>query len=160
MRIRHLLLFLFVAAPFLTASAAPPCFDRKARMEYNDSMVLSWREFMESKFTARAFIKGRLVLLMEDRQNHVHFEVDLDEDLNTQDDRVEVIYNTKYGPLPEYQPGDEIIACGDFVADPYSPHRAVIHWLHLNPKKGGPHEDGYLSINGQVTGLTLKKKEK
>lgn len=143
-----------------SALALPSCFDRKTRMDFNESQVLTWREFMENKFTARAFIKGLLVSLMEDRQKHIHLEVDLDEDLNTKDDRIEVIYNVKYGALPAFQPGDEVIACGDFVVDKYSPHGAVIHWLHLNPKKNGPHEDGFIAIRGQVAGRELKEKQK
>lgn len=129
-------------------------------MEFNENQVLTWREFMENKFTARAFVKGTLVTLLEDRQKHIHLEVDLDQDLNTNDDRIEIIYNTKYGQLPDFQPGDEVVACGDFVIDKYSPHRAVIHWLHLNPKKGGPHEDGFIAIRGQVAGLELREKYK
>ncbi|AHZ84862.1 hypothetical protein Bb109J_c2168 [Bdellovibrio bacteriovorus] len=158
---KSLIFFLImISCSAFAGDRIPQCFDRKDRMEFNESQVLTWREFMENKFTARAFVDGTLVRLMEDRQGHVHFEVDLDENLNTDDDRVEVIYNVKYGKLPEYQPGDRIIACGDFVVDKYSPHKAVIHWLHINPKKGGPHEDGFIAINGQVAGLTNTKGSK
>lgn len=159
MKLTLLSLFLLLSFDVFASDRIPQCFDRKSRMDYNENQVLNWREFMENKFTARALVDGTLVRLMEDRQGHVHFEIDLDEDLNSTDDRIEIVYNVKYGALPEYQPGDKIIACGDFVKDAFSPHKAVVHWLHVNPKKGGPHEDGFLAINGKVTGLTKKTKE-
>lgn len=137
----------------------PACMDKKDRLEFNENKVLIWRDHLEKKETARAFVKGIIVRIMEDRQKHVHFEVDFDKDLSTKDDRIEVIYNTKFGPLPENRPGDEIIACGDFVADPYSPFKGVVHWLHMSPKKSA-HDDGYLAINGVVTGLVNPKPEK
>lgn len=151
-----LLLCLLLAYSAPGFAKVPACMDKKERLEFNESQVLTWRDLMEKKFTARAFIKGVIVRIMEDRQKHVHFEVDLDADLSTNEDRIEVIYNTKFGPLPENRSGDELIACGDFVADPYSPFKAVIHWLHVSPKKSA-HDDGYLAINGVVTGLIDSK---
>lgn len=147
-------LLLFSTAPAF--AKVPACMDKKDRLEFNESQVLVWRELLEKKFTARAFIKGILVQVMEDRQKHIHFEVDLDDNLGTNDDRIEVIYNTQFGPIPEYQPGDEVIACGDFVVDPYSPHKGVIHWLHTSPKRNA-HDDGYLMINGILTGNIVSK---
>ncbi|KHD88211.1 MAG: hypothetical protein OM95_10215 [Bdellovibrio sp. ArHS] len=128
-------------------------------MDFNESRLLVYRDEMEKKFTARAFIQGLIVGVMEDRQKHVHFEVDLDENFATTDDRIEVIYNTKFGPLPDFSAGDVLVACGDFVVDPYSPFKAVVHWLHMSPNLK-THEHGYLSINGVVTGLINPKAEK
>lgn len=130
----------------------PICMDKKDHMEFNENQLLSWREFMDNKFTARGFIKGSVVGLIEDRQKHVHLEVDLDENFNTDDDRIEVIYNTKYGKLSPTKMGDEVIACGDFVVDMFSSFRAVLHWLHTSPKPIS-HEHGYLSINGVLFGV-------
>ncbi|UOF01738.1 hypothetical protein [Bdellovibrio reynosensis] len=152
-------IFLLITVFSFGAFAAPACMDRKDRLDYNESRLLLYRDEMEPKFTARAFIKGIIVGIIEDRQKHVHFEVDLDGDLATRDDRIEVIYNTKFGPVPENRPGDELIACGDFVADPYSPFKAVVHWLHMAPKKSN-HDHGYMIINGQITGLVNPKAEK
>lgn len=154
---KYFLLFSVITLiPLLSLAQKHSCMDKKLSLDFNESQVLVWRDQQPHKFTARAYIKGRLVQLIEDRQRHVHFEVDLDEDLNTNDDRVEVIFNTGFGPLPAYQPGDEVIACGDFVVDNYSPHRAVIHWLHLSPKKN-KHDDGFIIINGVIAGHTLSK---
>ncbi|WII71675.1 hypothetical protein QJS83_14495 [Bdellovibrio sp. 22V] len=153
-----LVTILFVLSTSSFASVkTPACMDRKDRMTFNENKVLVYRNMMEKKFTARAFVKGAIVRLMEDRQKHIHFEVDFDKDFSTSDDRIEVIYNTKFGEIPDFRAGDEIIACGDFVADPYSPHKGVIHWVHMNPKKGGPHEHGFLIINGVLTGQVNPK---
>ncbi len=151
-------LVLFSSSVF-AQTKAPACLDKKERMEFNDNRLLLYRDEMEMKFQARGFIKGTLIKVIEDRQNHVHFEVDLDEDLKTSDDRLEVIYNTKFGPLPEYNSGDEIIACGDFIVDSYSPNGAVLHWLHSSPdlKK---HEHGYLMINGIIAGTEIPLKDR
>ncbi|WP_253721009.1 hypothetical protein [Bdellovibrio bacteriovorus] len=155
-----LLILTFIAIfPLSVFAKAPACLDKKDRMDFNESRLLAYRDEMEKKFTARAFIQGRIVEVMEDRQKHVHFEVDLDEDLSTNEDRIEVIYNTKFGPLPEFRAGDVLVACGDFVVDPYSPFKAVVHWLHMSPNLKS-HEHGYLSINGIVTGLINPKPEK
>lgn len=134
------------------AGKIPACMDKTERMSFNESRVLMWRELTEQKFTGRAFVRGVIVGIIEDRQNHVHFEVDLDGDFSTKEDRVEVIYNTKFGPLPESRSGDTVIACGDFIKDRWSPMGAVIHWLHSNPKKSAPHEHGFLIINGVIAG--------
>lgn len=152
-----LILLIAFATSSAFAKGLPACFDRKDRIDFNESQVLAWKEFTENKFLARAFVRGIAVRLIEDRQKHIHIEVDLDKDMNTTDDRVEIIYNTKFGTLPDFRYGDEVIACGDFIKDTYSPVGAVIHWLHLNPKKG-PHEDGFIAINGQVAGLSPEKK--
>lgn len=130
----------------------PPCKDKKRTLDFNQDMLLNYRDQMEPKFKTRGFIKGTLMKVLEDRQRHVHFEVDFDGSTATEDDRIEVIYNTSFGSLPDHRPGDEIIACGDFIVDPYSPLKAVLHWLHYSPKQNA-HEDGYLVINGQVSGL-------
>lgn len=145
----------FLATLFFTIHAfaeLPVCMDKKERMDFNESQLLTWREFMDNKFIARGFIKGSVVGLIEDRQKHVHLEVDLDENINTNDDRIEVIYNSKYGELPPTQVGDEVVACGDFVVDKYSNFQAVLHWLHTSPKPK-THEHGYLAINGVVYGV-------
>jgi hypothetical protein len=151
-----ILLFLSLSLSVSSSFAAkiPACMDRTERLEFNESKVLAWRDFTDNKFTGRALIRGFIVRLMEDRQNHVHFEVDFDGNLTTTDDRIEVVYSTKFGPVPDNRAGDELIACGDFVRDSYSPLKAVIHWLHRNPTKNGvrAHDHGYLIINGVLAG--------
>ncbi|MBO9667159.1 MAG: hypothetical protein J7501_10135 [Bdellovibrio sp.] len=138
------------------AGGYPTCKDGNDNLDISNSKVLTWREHMEAKFQARALIKGTIVGVIEARQNHVHFEVDLDNDLSTSDDRLEVIYNIKFGDVPDNRPGDTLVACGDFIVDPYSPMKAVLHWVHKNPKGKG-HEDGFLWINGNLTGQVSGK---
>ncbi|WP_253715987.1 DUF3465 domain-containing protein [Bdellovibrio bacteriovorus] len=152
-KMRAVLIFgILLSASLSLAAGYPACKDKKRTLEFNQDMLLNYRDQMEPKFKTRGFIKGTLIKVIEDRQRHVHFEVDLDGDAETSDDRIEVIYNTSFGSLPDYGPGAEIIACGDFIVDPYSPLKAVLHWLHHSPKQKA-HDDGYLVINGQVLGL-------
>ncbi len=145
------LLLIFLSFLSLTTWAAPTCFDGQDPLEFNENKLLNYRDFTEKGFTARAFLKGTLVSVLEERQKHIHFEVDMDEDLSTLDDRIEVIYNIKFGEVPPFQIGSEVIACGDFVNDPYSPTKAVVHWLHKAPAKSR-HDHGYLMIDGVRTG--------
>ena len=157
MNLINIFSILFVFLLSLRSQAGfPACMDKQERLELNMSQILNYRDQLENKFTARAYIKGIIVGVIENRQNHTHFEVDLDNNLESIDDRIEVIYSTKFGELPSYKTGDEIIACGDFIIDQYSPLKAVVHWLHLSPP-GNKHEHGFLIINGIVAGQTLKE---
>lgn len=149
---RLLLIVLLLSTTAVFAAGVPVCKDKKQNLEFNSDMLLRYRDHMEPKFKTRGFVKATLVKVMEDRQGHVHFEGDIDGDLTTSDDRIEIIYNVKFGALPDHRPGDTLIACGDFIVDPYSEHKAVLHWLHYSPKRGA-HDDGYLSINGVTVGL-------
>lgn len=151
------LLFLLIFLPYCL-SFAQVCKDKNSVMQTNNRQVVNWIEFMENQFQARAYVNGTIARLLEDRQGHVHWEIDLDNNLATTDDHVEIIYNIKYGAIPEWIPGDRLIACGDFIKDPYSPLKGVIHWLHINERQKNGHEDGFLIINGQLTGRTLKNK--
>jgi hypothetical protein len=152
----HRRLSLFILFSLLSSASfgagLPACKDKKKNLEINSDMLLNYRDQMEAKFKTRGYAKGVLVRVMEDRQGHVHLEMDFDENLQTADDRVEVVYNTEFGALPDARPGDQLVVCGDFIVDPYSPLKAVIHWLHFSPKKQA-HDDGFLAINGVVYGL-------
>ncbi|MGE5086875.1 MAG: hypothetical protein ACM3MG_11285 [Bacillota bacterium] len=136
---------------FSFAGGYPACKDKNQLVDLSNDSIVKWRDNMPAKFLARAFVQAKIVGVLEDRQNHIHFEVDLDGDFSTTDDRLEVIYNTEFGAVPEFHQGDSLIACGDFIVDPYSPTKAVLHWVHKNPKNTG-HDDGYLVINGILTG--------
>lgn len=153
-------LFLFLALNLLAASLwaaeLPACKAKNTLLDFNNEQVIAWRDQGNRKITYRAFIKGTIVAMTENDHGHVHFEVDLDKDLSTTHDRIEVVYNIEFGDMPDYRPGDELIACGDFVVDSYSPQGGVVHWLHLNPKNNG-HENGYLVIDGNLTGLTISR---
>ena len=143
-----------LSSVFSLAAKIPACMDRTERLDFNENKVLVWRDLTDNKFVGRALVRGLIVQVLEDRQKHVHFEVDFDGNFSTTDDRIEVVYSTKFGPVPENRRGDELIACGDFVKDSYSPLKAVIHWLHKNPDKNGvkAHDHGFLIINGILAG--------
>lgn len=149
-----LFIFITLFSVFTNAAKIPACMDRTERLDFNENNVLVWRDLAANKFIGRALVRGLIVRVMEDRQNHVHFEVDFDGNFSTTDDRIEAVYSTKFGPVPENRIGDELIACGDFVKDSYSPLKAVIHWLHKNPNKNGvkAHDHGFLIINGILAG--------
>jgi hypothetical protein len=143
-----------LSSAFSYAAKIPACMNRTERLGFNENQVLVWRDLTDNKFIGRALVRGFIVRVMEDRQNHIHFEIDFDGNFSTTDDRIEVVYSTKFGPVPDNRQGDELIACGDFVKDSYSPLKAVIHWLHKNPEKNGvkAHDHGFLIINGILAG--------
>jgi hypothetical protein len=153
LKLSFFLLISFFSA-FSYAAKIPACMDRTERLDFNENKVLVWRDLTDNKFIGRALVRGFIVRVMEDRQNHIHFEIDFDGNFSTTDDRIEVVYSTKFGPVPENRKGDELIACGDFVKDSYSPLKAVIHWLHKNPDKNSvrAHDHGFLIINGILAG--------
>ena len=151
------LLFILTLSPQIFAGIEIPiCKDKNKVLAYNEEQVLSWRENLDKKFKGRAFVRGLLVGVIEDRQNHLHFEVDLDQNLESKKDRIEVVYNTEFGALSDYRSGDEVILCGDYLNDPYSPLTAVIHWLHINPNSNN-HEHGFLILNGVLAGQENSK---
>ncbi len=135
----------------VTFARIPVCYNNKDKVLIDNHQALSLRDFMENGFKTRALLEGTLVSVLENKQGHTHLEIDLDNDSQTLDDRIEVIYNNEYGDLPDLKKGDRLIACGDFILDAYSPYKAIIHWLHksLNVKK---HNDGFLVINNIVFG--------
>lgn len=154
-----LTLSLLISVSGYAADALPVCMAKKQILDVNNDQVLAWKAENRRGFLSRALIKGIIVSIIENRQGHIHFEVDFDKDLSTTTDRVEVIYNIEFGDIPDFRIGDELVACGDYQTDPWSPMGAVVHWLHINPKRNNPHEHGFLAINGQVTGLTDSSKK-
>lgn len=130
----------------------PACYINKDKVLVDNHQALNLRDYMENGFKTRALLLGTLVSILENRQGHTHLEIDLDEDFQTSDDRIEVIYNNEYGKLLEIKRGDRLIACGDFIIDAASPYKAIIHWLHKSPNIKR-HNDGFLAINNLVFGL-------
>lgn len=157
---RKIALLFLLCLPSLSLANPTVCKRGDNVLPYNEGQVIEWLNSKSQKrLIDRAHVQGIIVRLIEDRQNHIHLEVDMDTDLNTKKDRVEIIFNTKFGSLPEFRPNDPIIACGDFIRDKYSPLKGVIHWLHLNPKNTR-HEHGFLVINGVMTGHENPAKHK
>jgi hypothetical protein len=133
-------------------SRIPVCYNNKDKVLTENHQAINLRDFMENGFKTRALLEGTLIRVLANSQGHTHLEVDLDNDFQTSDDRIEVIYNNEYGELPEVKNGDHLIACGDFILDTYSPFKAIIHWLHKSPNIR-KHNDGFLAINNIVFGL-------
>ena len=84
--------------------------------------------------------------------------------LQNQTDTIEVIYNNQFGAMPRLAPGQIVEACGDYITSnrpnghyPASPDGAILHWVHFNPADQG-HEDGYVVVDGRLTGQTPPKK--
>ncbi len=149
-----LLIFLGVFV-HLSAQALPICYDKKRPLALSNSQVMNFKEFTEDDFEARAFVKGIIVSVVRDRKSHIHWEVDLDGDFSTVDDRVEVIYNVGFGPIPRFTNGrSTILVCGDYITDPHSPMGAIIHWVHFSPKPSR-HDHGFIVIDGVLTGNQL-----
>lgn len=132
--------------------AAPACKDKKETLQIDNNAVLKYRDFMEKGFKVRALVSGIIVKEIENRQGHTHLEIDLDKDLNTTDDRIEAVFSNQYGTLPTIAGGEQTLICGDFIVDPFSPNKAIIHWLHSSPsvKK---HDHGFMTINDVIYGI-------
>ncbi len=146
------ILFIIVTSLLGAASAGVPnCLNKKVSLDIDNHQAINLRDFMEQGFKTRALVDGTLVIVMANRQGHTHLEIDLDRNFETSDDRLEVIYNNEYGDLPELQVGDQVTACGDFIVDKHSPHKAIIHWLHKSPNLKS-HDHGFLAINGTTFG--------
>lgn len=147
-------LFIVLSFVIVPCTFANTCYQKKAVLENNEHELLKYKEMMDHGFKTRGHIEGIVVKETENRQGHFHFIVDLDEKLDTSDDQLELVYNQQYGEIATVLPGQKIRACGDFIVDQYSPTKAVLHWLHVNPnKKKNKHEDGFLLIDGTVFGL-------
>lgn len=142
---------IFYASLGFSVSEMPVCmgYDDQA-MEFNENDLLYWRDNKQPNFTARAFVKGIMVSVLQNRKSHIHFELDLDMDMLTTNDRVEVIYNTEFGELPPFRPGSTMIVCGDFIVEPESRFHAIVHWTHMSPRQN--HRDGFILINSTLTG--------
>ncbi len=128
------------------------CFDKKKTLSLDNDRAITLKESQNYGFKTRLFLTGTIIQMTENRQGHVHYEVDLDSNLSTINDRIEAIFNSQYGELPQIIGGEKVILCGDFILDQYSPFKAVIHWLHKSPnvKK---HDHGFMIINEEVFGL-------
>lgn len=133
------------------AHAIPACMDKKTNLSVENTAPEKYKAFMEKGFKTRLLLKGTIVEQTENRQGHTHFTVDLDANMATTDDRIEAIYNNEYGELPSIKGGEETILCGDFIVDPYSPEKAVIHWLHKSPSTK-KHDHGFVVINSVIYG--------
>lgn len=141
----------FYASIGLSSSRVPECLNYKNEsMQFNENDLLYWRDNKRPNFSDRAFIRGIMVSVLKNKKSHTHFEIDLDMDLLTSNDRIEVIYNNDFGQLPRFRPGSSMVVCGDFIVEPDSKFNGIVHWTHMSPRSN--HLDGFLLINSTLTG--------
>jgi hypothetical protein len=149
------LLTLSISTSTIAYGNTRTCLDKKDPMTFNENQILNFKEQMDDHFLARAFVRGIIVGKMENRakhKNHLHLEVDLDGDIKTIEDRIEVIQNLEFGAIPDFEANTPIIACGDFKVDKFAPFGAIIHWTHRSPDIHR-HEGGFLIINNTTLGI-------
>lgn len=141
-------------------SGIPLCRDGARDLPVVNDQVIDWKTETPNQFKARARVRGSVTRFFKDRDSHTHFEIKIGP---RSQDVLEVIYNKAFGKLPEIETQMDVEACGVYItsfapAGHYqaSPSGAIIHWVHINPKKGGE-PDGYLAINGQLYGNALPR---
>lgn len=127
----------------------------------NNEEVLKWKESTPNQFKARAHVMGTIVGTLLDRDSHLHIEIDLNSGPQmARNEHLEVVYNKKFGEVPQYRNGMILQACGDYITATQSsgnykpsPVGAIIHWVHMSPDPHR-HAGGFLAIDGKVTGQT------
>ena len=144
-------------------TATPYCLDGYGRnVPINDPQVLGFKQSIQNEAPnpVRAHVYGVMVAGYADQTGHAHFGIQIGQATT---DTVEIIYDLLFGTLPAIPLGTRVEACGDyFTANapakgyPASPDGAIIHWVHLDPKRtAGAHPDGFLVLNGEVFGTDL-----
>jgi hypothetical protein len=139
------------------SEAVPPCLDDQYRpLNIDNAHVLRLRESTQDQYKDRAFVNGVVTNVYADRTGHNHFALNLD---SHPAGDIEIIYNQKFGRIPQIVPGMNVLACGDYItAGPRSrlpsPMGAIIHWVHYNPgdRDGGKHPHGFIGVNGRIYG--------
>jgi hypothetical protein len=147
-----LLVLLSLAA---NADPLPDCLDNQGQvLPIDNAQVLEWKSSTQNQFRARAHVRGTLVKLYHDKNNHKHFGIQIGDN---EGETLEVIYEKSFGPLPDLAPGMIVEACGDYITSsqatsqyPRSPDDAIIHWIH---RSNSPHHpSGFVAINDVAFG--------
>lgn len=144
----------FVVQAF--GGASPQCFDHKKELSVNNAQVLDWKARSKNGYKARGHVLGRAVRRYAGKRGHEHFAILIGKNAT---DTIEIVYNKKFGKMPQLRMGSVVEACGDYITSnkqsgpfPASPDGAILHWVHINLGIAG-HEHGFVSVDGQVTGL-------
>jgi hypothetical protein len=142
-------------------AAYPTCLDFDRRpLTVNNDEVLKWKENTPNQYKDRALVVGSLVKVLLDRKSHLHLEMDLtpEHGAEDRDDHVEIVYNKEFGSVGKIAPGQEIVACGDYITSvaqsgPFkpSPVGAIVHWVHAS-NNTERHVHGFLMIGGKMFG--------
>ncbi len=137
----------------LAHAEVPVCMAHGRLLAVNTAQVLQWQATSANGYRDRAHIVGTLSQMYRDATHHHHIQVRL-----APTDTIELVYNEDFGPTPPLHVGSTIEACGDYITSNAplggyrpSPDGAIIHWLHRSDQPG--HDNGYLIIDGTVTGL-------
>jgi hypothetical protein len=138
-------------APAFADEPSPDCLDGNKPLQIDVHKVIGWMTTTKDDFHARARVEGRIVKVLPDQTGHDHFLIELGPKKGQE---LQVVYNDKFGKLPQLAVGQVVEACGDYITvknDPKIKAKGIIHWVHEsdNPKK---HEHGFLKIDGLVYG--------
>ncbi len=135
--------------------AIPECKDHGQVMGVDNARVLNLKTTTQNAFLSRGYVSGPVNRIFPEKNGHQHYEIKLGDGA---DDVIEVVYNKAFGATPEPQDGMQIQACGDYITSyapsgPYeaSPSKAIIHWVHYNPKEKG-HDHGFVVMSGGLYG--------
>lgn len=137
--------------------------NRVGVLPIDNSVVAVLKKTKENQFLTRAHVKGVIHEVYPDKNGHYHFGITLG---NGAHDRIEVVYNKEFGPVPPLEIGAEVEACGDYINSyeptdkyPRSPDDAIIHWVHMNPDHKG-HSDGFIVVNNVLCGQEIPPKQR
>ena len=150
-----LMLPLIFSSLALAATQDPACMSKKQELSVMNETVLKWKAETRNQYKNRALVEGALVDLYPDKSGHVHISVRIGANNK---DTVELVYNEKFGKLPDLQVGSTVKACGGYITSnartkryPPSPDGAIIHWVHRSTNDR--HDHGFMIIDNVVYGL-------
>lgn len=146
---------IFLSVALLFSGQSPTCLSNTGQqLQVDNAQVLNWKASSKNNFHSRARVLGVVGKVYADKTKHDHFQIKIGDQPQ---DTIEIIYNSKFGPLPDLQAGMTIEACGDYITSnkqsgnyPSSPDGAIIHWVHRSPNPH--HPSGYLITNGVLCG--------
>lgn len=148
------LLLTLTFSSLVWASTKPICMSKGQVLTIMNEQVLQWKKQTRNQYKNRAHVEGTLANLYPDKTGHVHISLRIGD---AEKDTIEVIYNEKFGRLPDLQIGSEIQACGDYITSnartkryPTSPDGAILHWVHKS--NNGRHDHGFMIIDDIVYG--------
>lgn len=151
-----MLTILFLSLFLSLSSYAQDCTDFNHKsINMNNEQVLVWKANTVNGYLNRGYVKGVITNIYRNN-GHSHFAIDID---RVKGGDIEIIYNDRFGALPELVVGNNVVACGDYItankgSSLPSPMGAIVHWVHYNPgdRDGGKHPHGFVIINGKLYG--------
>ena len=154
----------FNSFAFLSNAVVPDCMDGNQEIYINNDHTLDLKRTTKNGAERRAYVSGRIEKMPWVRGSHTRFIIRIG---NGQKDIIEVVYNNKFGPMPQINPTSVIKVCGDFI-NAYAKHNgydaspagAIIHWVHFNPgTREMKHEHGFVMIDDKLVGFDEASEE-